>query len=78
MQISFAVTQISLAVTAKLISAFVFATAIVQPLYFLNLNYKSLAIFRGRTAWFVSDRVENPEGRFSHDAAHVILKQKNV
>ena len=32
-------TQISFAVTAKLISAFVFATRIVQCLYFLNLKF---------------------------------------
>ena len=32
-------TQISLAVTAKLISAFVFATWIVQYLYFLNTKF---------------------------------------
>ena len=33
-------TQISFTVTAKLISAFVFALWIVQPLYFLNLKYQ--------------------------------------
>ena len=48
--------QISFAVTAKLISAFVFATRIVQSLYFLN--FKPLAILCGCTAWFVSDLVE--------------------
>ena len=34
-------TQISFAVTAKLISAFVFATWIVQSLYFLNQKFKA-------------------------------------
>ena len=34
-------TQISFAVTAKLISAFVFATWIVQFLYFLNPKFQS-------------------------------------
>ena len=34
-------TQISCAVTAKLISAFVFATWIVQSLYFLNSNFQA-------------------------------------
>ena len=34
-------TQISFAVTAKLISAFVFATRIVQFLYFLNLKFQA-------------------------------------
>ena len=33
-------TQISFAVTAKLISAFVFASRIVQPLYFLNPKFQ--------------------------------------
>ena len=39
----------------KLISAFVFAYA--KSTYFLNLNFKSLAIFCGCTARFVSDLV---------------------
>ena len=34
-------TQISFAVTAKLISAFVFATRIVQSLYFLYTNFQA-------------------------------------
>ena len=34
-------TQISFAVTAKLISAFVFATQIVQPLFFLNTKFQA-------------------------------------
>ena len=34
-------TQISFAVTAKLISAFVFATWIVQLLYFLNTKFQA-------------------------------------
>ena len=34
-------TQISFAVTAKLISAFVFATQIVQSLYFLNTKFQT-------------------------------------
>ena len=34
-------TQISFAVTAKLISAFVFATRIVQSLYFLNTKFNA-------------------------------------
>ena len=37
--------QISFAVTAKLISAFVFATRIVQPLYFLNTKFYSSSCF---------------------------------
>ena len=43
------------------ISAFIFATLIVQSLYFLN----------GCTARLVSDLVGNPEDWFSHDAARI-------
>ena len=32
-----------------------------------------LSFFRGCTARFVSDLVETPEGRFSHDTAHLAL-----
>ena len=65
-------TQISFAVTAKLISAFVFATRIVQSLYFLYIrNFKPLAILCGCTARFVSNLVGNPEDRFSHNEAQL-------
>ena len=40
-------TQISLAVTAKLISAFVFATRIVQSLYFLSPKSSTVAVQAG-------------------------------
>ena len=33
--------------------------------------FKSLAIFCGCTAWFVSDLVGNPEDRFSQNEAHI-------
>ena len=56
-----------------LICAFIFATRIVQSLYFLNPNFKHLAIFCGCTAWFVSDLVGNPEDRFSHNEAQIRL-----
>ena len=62
-------TQISFAVTAKLISAFVFATHIVQSPYFLN--FKPLDILCGRAALFVWDLVGNPKDRFSHNEAHL-------
>ena len=39
-------TQISFAVTAKLISAFVFATWIVQSLYFLNPKFQASSHLR--------------------------------
>ena len=58
--------QISCAVTAQLISDFIFAAWIVQSLYFLTFrNFKSLTIFCGCTARFVSDLVGNPEDLFS-------------
>ena len=59
-------TQISFVVTAKLISTFVFATRIVQSLYFLNMK------LQGSTARFVSDRLGNPEDLFSHNEAHIM------
>ena len=37
--------QISFAVTAKLISAFVFATWIVQFLFFINPNFQASSLF---------------------------------
>ena len=47
------------------------------PLFLLHRtiktqNFKSLVIFNGCKAQFVSDLVENPEDRFSHDAADLI------
>ena len=57
----------SCVVTAKLISAFVFATKIVQLLFFLNL----LAIFCGCTGRFVMDLGGNLEDRFSHVTTHI-------
>ena len=44
-----------------MISPFVFATYIVQFLYFLNPKFQ---------AWFVSDLVGNPVDCFSRDAAN--------
>ena len=52
----------------KLISAFVFATSIVQSLYFLNLKLQ--AIFSNCAARFVFDLVGNPDwDRFSQNEA---------
>ena len=53
--------QISCAVTAQLISAFAFATYIVQFVYYLNPMFKLLAIFRGCTVYFV--QVDNKKKR---------------
>ena len=70
--------QISCAVTAQLISAFVFATWIVQSLYFLNPNFKPLAIFCDFPARFVWDLVGNPEDRFSDVAALMFHGYRDV
>ena len=55
-------TQISFAVTAKLISAFVFATRIVQSLYFLN--FMPLAILCGCTDRLCRTWSETPKTGF--------------
>ena len=66
-------TQISFAVTAKLISAFVFAIRIEQSLYYLNpifqasshllwLLYRPVCVGPGR----------KPEDRSSHNEAHIV------
>ena len=44
----------------------------IIPLLPKSEIFKHQAIFFGCTARFVSDLIENPEDRFSHDAAHFI------
>ena len=68
-------SRLRFAVTAKLISAFVFAAWIVQSHFYLNPNFQalSLAIFCDCTARFVSDLVGNPEDRFSHNESQIII-----
>ena len=56
----------------KLISAFVFATRIVQSL-FLNPKFQAFSHLCGSTARFVWDLVGNPEDRFSHNEAQLRL-----
>ena len=66
--------QISFAVAAKLISAFVFTTRIVQFLLYLNAqNFKILALFCDCTGRFVSGLVGNPEDHFPCVVAHILL-----
>ena len=66
-------TQISFAVIAKLISAFVFATWIVQSLYFLKSEILSLR----HLLWVYSPVYVRPgwkpKDKFSHDTAQVRL-----
>ena len=65
---AFCVCENKDAETARLISAFVFATLLPK-----SKISGFLAIFFRGTAWFVSDLVGNPKDRFSHDAAHMLL-----
>ena len=52
----------------------VFATYILQSLYFLNLKFQASSC----TARFVSDLVGNPEDRFSHNKARIKVGCKGV
>ena len=65
--------QISFTITVKLISTFVFATRIVQFLYFLNSKFQASNIFCGYTDRFVWDLVGNPKDPFSRVAAHMVV-----
>ena len=69
--------QINLAVTAKLISAFVLAIRIVQSLYFLNTKFQASSHLVWLHSPVVSkaDLVENPKDRFSHNEAHMVGSQ---
>ena len=55
--------------------AFVFASRIVQSLFFLNPNFNLLAFFCDCTGWFVSDMVGNSNCWFSCAKAHFIVQQ---
>ena len=68
--------QLSFAVTAKMISAFVFATRIVQFLFFLNRKVQ--ALFCACTARFVSDLVGNSNCWFSHAMNHMVLQKSEL
>ena len=57
--------------TAKLISAFVFATRIVRSLCFLNPKFQASSRLLWLHGRFVSDLVGNPEDQFSHNEGHM-------
>ena len=65
-------TQISFAVTAKLISAFVFATQIVQFLYFLNPKFQASSHLLYLYSLICVRPGLKPECWFSHDTAHFL------
>ena len=64
-------TQISFAVTAKLISVFVFTTRIVHSLSFLNTKFQASRHFVRLRSLICVDLVGNPEDRFSDVAAQL-------
>ena len=66
-------TQISFAVTAKLISAFVFATEIVQSLYFLNTKFEASSHHLWLYSLVCVGPGRKPERWFSRDAAQIVL-----
>ena len=63
-------TQISFAVTAKLISAFVFATWIVQCLFFLNTKFQATSHLQWLYSLVCVRPGQNPNCWFSHAWAH--------
>ena len=54
------------------------APTLVQFLFFLNLNFKPLAIFCGCTAQFELDLVGNPKYRFSRDTPHICFTEVSI
>ena len=64
-------TQISFAVTAKLISTFVFATWIVLYLYFLNTKFKASSHLQWLHSLVCVRRGQNPHCWFSRVAAQI-------
>ena len=62
--------QISFAVNAKLNSAYVFATWIIQFLSYLNPNFQASSLFCDCAAWFVSDLFGN------HIVGFLVLRLK--
>ena len=64
-------TQISFVVTAKLISAFVFATWIVQYLFFLNSKFQASSHLQWLHSLVCVRPGQNPHCWFSHDAAQM-------
>ena len=66
-------TQISFAVTAKLISTFVFATLIVQFLYFLNPNFPASSHLLCLYSLVCVGPVQKPHCWFSNEAAYIYI-----
>ena len=69
-------TQISFAVTAKLISAFVCALWIVQLLYFLNPKFQASSQLLCLYSSVCVEPVWKPHCWFSHEAAHFLSRDR--
>ena len=67
-------TQISFAVTAKLISVFVFATRIVQSLYSLNPKFQASSHLLWLYSLVCIGPGQKPRRRFSQDKAQILGK----
>ena len=66
-------TQISFAVTAKLISAFVFPTPRVLSLYFLNMKFQASSHLVWSYSLVCVRPGGKPEDQFCHNEAPLIL-----
>ena len=66
-------SQISFTVTAKLISAFVFTTKIVQSLFFLNPKFQASSYLLWLHSLVFVGPGRKPECWFPHNEAHFIL-----
>ena len=69
--------QISFAVTAKLISAFIFATRIVQSLYFLNTKFHASSRLLLLCSPVCVGPGRKPQRWFSYEAAQMILRRSS-
>ena len=65
-----------LRVTAKLISAFVFASLIVQFLFYLNPKFQASSSFLCLYRSFCVGPVRKPHCWFSHEAAHLCFENR--
>ena len=67
-------TQISFPVTAKLISAFVFTTRVVQFIFFLNPKFQASSHLLRLHRPDCVGPVRKPHCWFSHEAAHLLTR----
>ena len=69
--------QISFAVTAKLISAFVFTTRIVQFLFYLKQKFQASSSLLCLYKWVCVGPVGKPHCWFSHETAHILRSARH-